>query len=224
MHPAGINWDALVHSTQGHILLVGSQGTWELQGCLQDPGPGSQDRTKSLKLSWCLPRGCCRDTVFQELGVEPWVFPGPFISRPEGASPHRGAGVAQRAATLPTSRFSSALLRRKYPSWNQRVQREGSQTDGSEGMDGRRRGDGWLWPAPLLRLSPCCPKGCLVPGPWGGDEAGSVSPGSCWPHGQDRDTVGTHPPAKLCCSFPAQPRCFGPPCTSTQPGFVPRSP
>lgn len=36
--------------------------------------------------------------------------------------------------------------------------------------------------------------------------------------------MGTRPPAELCCPSPAQPGCFGPLHTSTQPVSVPGSP
>lgn len=139
MHPAGINWDALVHSTQGHILPVGSQGTWELQGCLQEPGPGSQDRTKSLKLSWCLPRGCCRDSVSGagcqtlELSsaalkalpctvVPEWHKGWPRSQPPDLALPFRAENIPPGI-----NEFSERAARQTAAR---------GRTDGGEGMDG----------------------------------------------------------------------------------------
>lgn len=133
---------------------------------IQDPGWDQEPQTQLVPPQRVL-RGRCLSGA--ELGVPPGAFPPPPRSRCPAPRCQ-----SSRAATLPTSQFSSALSRRKCPSWNQRVQREGSQTDGGQGKDGR------LLPAPLLRLPLPCPKRCPLPGPRGGKAEGLVAPWAGW--------------------------------------------
>lgn len=157
----GIHWFTAHRVT---LCLRGPGWTWDppCRSRIQDPGWDQEPQTQPVPLQRVL-RGRCLS------GAELGAFPPPPRSRCPAPRCR-----SSRAATLPTSQFSSALSRRKCPSWNQRVQRKGSQTDGGQGKDGR------LPPAPLLRLPLPCPKRCPLPGPQGGKAEGLVAPWAGW--------------------------------------------